>query len=382
MSDIQFLDNEFVINGVSSAQVAKTLQDSGFKNTAIAEIIGNWFIGVTGTVQPVGFQFQTDVETPNPDCGITYKRSFSHADWIDGESRVQAGMTPEELGFNARFHAIENEFDSIANQFTRIGNCMSELRSDLIGIVNELESKITALQNSIHETKPPPVKDLGFLGPVQLGEQTGILTKFGDDFEIIKYEPVKPPQWEIPKKDRIVFEPKEANPEDLITIVTDLPDVFTKEPGLEDLFGEGKNPTVGDIRRFAPNATLPSGVSLGSVIANMPAETKFNDINDAVSKITEHVVSQLDGNQTKAVREKVVKTDRTGTALINSGVAVLGVEETIATALSSAGLGTVSKLSGASTTEIATALSSAGLDTGLAKDLFAKAALTKALRNG
>jgi hypothetical protein len=40
-----------------------------------------------------------------------YTPSFSHTDWIDNRDRVQAGG---EDGFNARFHALEAEFDLLA----------------------------------------------------------------------------------------------------------------------------------------------------------------------------------------------------------------------------------------------------------------------------
>src|SRR5439155_12411403 len=48
---------------------------------------------------------------------ITYNRTFTHADWIDNEDVVQAGG---EKGFNAKFHALETEFDNISGVITQI----------------------------------------------------------------------------------------------------------------------------------------------------------------------------------------------------------------------------------------------------------------------
>jgi hypothetical protein len=295
-------------------------------------------------------------------------------------------MTPEELGFNARFHSLENEFDAIGAQFNNLGQCTAELRADLIGVVHELEAKITALQNSVHESLPPPDRGSDIFTPVKVGETTGILTKIGDDFQIIKYEPVPMPGPLVDPPDKVtipnkggVFVPKEVEPPVVLEVVKGL----QKTLDGTQLFTEGKGVTVGDLRTLAPGATLPGGQALGSVIATMPAETTFTDTNDAVAKITDHIVGQLSKTESKSVRKEVVnQPNRTGTALTNSGVTVLGVEDNVAAALGDAGLGTVGKLSGASTTEIATALTGAGLDAGLADDLFAKATLTKALRNG
>jgi hypothetical protein len=54
---------------------------------------------------------------------ITYTRTVSFNDYVDGETIVSAGGSD---GFNVRFHALENEFDNI---------------STTLGLVN------TALQN-------------------------------------------------------------------------------------------------------------------------------------------------------------------------------------------------------------------------------------------
>ena len=44
-------------------------------------------------------------------ANISYKRTFTHDDWIDNEDVVQAGG---EKGFNKKFHEFENELDEIS----------------------------------------------------------------------------------------------------------------------------------------------------------------------------------------------------------------------------------------------------------------------------
>ena len=150
---ISYVDDDLLINGTSTQSVVKVLKQSGMTAAGIAEIVGYWHIGATGNSRPPAFDFTTDVQSSDPTVVITYQRTFAHQDWVDGEDRVQAAATPEELGFNARFHAIENEFDAIRAQFVRLSAVMIDLRGDLSGVVRELESKITALQNELYDLR-------------------------------------------------------------------------------------------------------------------------------------------------------------------------------------------------------------------------------------
>ena len=40
------------------------------------------------------------IQPTEPGCAYTFTRTFEHADWLDFESLVQAGKTPEESGIN------------------------------------------------------------------------------------------------------------------------------------------------------------------------------------------------------------------------------------------------------------------------------------------
>lgn len=56
---------------------------------------------------------------------ITYTRTFTHTDWVDGESIVQAST---ENGFNARFHGCEQEFDAISATFGQVNASLKNLQ--------------------------------------------------------------------------------------------------------------------------------------------------------------------------------------------------------------------------------------------------------------
>ncbi len=386
---IELKNGEFILNGTSSTLITKTLQNAGLKDSAVAEIIGGWFVGVTGSANPAPFDFTTDVQTVDPSCAITYARDFAHVDWIDGESRVQAGLTPEELGFNARFHAIENEFDAIAAQFGQLGSCVSEIRSDLVGVVKELEAKITTMQNEIHalqQTKKTEQKPT-ILGTTKVADRDVLITQFADEFKFVDFasKPLVGGGGVVGPRPE-VFQPVEWKPQRFVDFSDGLRKTFTS-PEIVKIFEEKGGPvTVQDLRTSPATATLvlPTGEALGSVLAALPADTAFADPSAAVEVVLEHAVAGLPNANAGTVRESVLVGDaatRTGAALLNSGVAGLGVDDTTAKALSVAGLGTVGTLSVASPVLVATALSNAGVDPTVAGSLVARAGIARAVRN-
>jgi hypothetical protein len=382
---IEIKDGEFILNGTPSSVVAKTLQGAGLKESAVAEIIGGWFVGVTGAAQPVPVKVTTAVEDTDPKCTVTYNRDFTHIDWIDGESRVQAGMTPEELGFNARFHAIENEFDAVATQLNRFGSCAAGIRSDLAGVVKELEAKITALQNEIHarrqEEKPPTGPK--FLGTATVDDKPILITQIADEFKFVGFQeqPIRIPDLKIPVK------PVDPNPDPriLLDLTAGLTHVLTA-PGVEELWQAGGPVTVGDLRTSPRTATvvLPTGEALGAVLATMPANAEFDNPAVAVAEVVEHLVAGMSRETSTTVREHVVTGEaaaRTGGALLSSSVASLGFDEQVTHALAAAELGTVARLANAEPTVVANALRTAGLDPAGASGVLAQAVVARAVRN-
>jgi hypothetical protein len=158
------------------------------------------------------------------------------------------------------------------------------------------------------------------------------------------------------------------------------------QPQFGDLFEKGTPVTIGDVRNVGGTTVLPSGYALGSVLATMPAETSFANAGEAIAAITEHVVSGLPANTTKNLRESILSDEasgRTGTAVLNSSVAVVGADKDTTSALSEVGLGTVGKLSNTTSLDASRALTDAGLNFNedAIGGLVADAHLGRALRN-
>lgn len=57
---------------------------------------------------------------------ISYTRTFTHTDWVDGQSVVQAGGLD---GFNGRFHSYEGELDKISTTFGMVNTAIKNVQT-------------------------------------------------------------------------------------------------------------------------------------------------------------------------------------------------------------------------------------------------------------
>ena len=141
-----------LVFGIPARALVDALRAAGMADADVVTMVGQGIArsaGLTPQVDPAGFVFQTQVAQTAPECALTYQRLFTHPDFIDGVTVVQAGETPEELGFNQRFHSIEAEFDGISRDLHTASNCIAELRRELYGVVQELQAKITEIDQRL-----------------------------------------------------------------------------------------------------------------------------------------------------------------------------------------------------------------------------------------
>jgi hypothetical protein len=398
-STISLLQDEILIDGVSTKSVTQALTASGLQSGKVAEIVGFWYLGALGVTRPAPFDFATDVQATDPNCVVAYARQFEHVDWQDGESRVQAGTTAEELGFNARFHAIENELDAISDQFGSLGACVAEIRADLVGVVRELESKITALQNSIHDLTPPRPGPIGPIGPITTGglgivgsavvdNKDVFITQVGNEFRLIEFAgatvgrpttggPVLPTPG--------VFDPGKVTPDDFPVLVAQVEDLFA-HPAIKELVDRPGGATVAEIRAVTGAVVLPSGIGFASVIAAMPADARFTDAAGALAGVTSHLVGILPAPVVSGLKDAVLvdpaARDRTGSALLNTGINALSIDPAVEGALRGAGVTTIGGLSRVTVTDLQGMLGAAGTEVSTEKlrAVVARAQVARALR--
>jgi len=127
-----------------------TLIESGLNEPEAAQFVAGLILETVGRTRRT-FSYGTPFPAEDPACATTFERSFEHEDWIDGESVVQAETTASELGFNARFHRIENDLEALGRDVARAFACVAEMRESLRHVLDELRTEINRINSDLHE---------------------------------------------------------------------------------------------------------------------------------------------------------------------------------------------------------------------------------------
>ncbi|MEV7041719.1 hypothetical protein [Amycolatopsis sp. NPDC051061] len=145
-----------LVYGVPARTIVAALRGAGVPEDDVVAVLGR---AIARTSAPIAatatppFVFQTSVPQLAPQCELHFEPTFTHPDFVDGVTVVQAGETPTEIGFNRRFHAIETDLGGVAEALRTVSNCIKELRLELFGVVQELQVKITAIDHRIDPLK-------------------------------------------------------------------------------------------------------------------------------------------------------------------------------------------------------------------------------------
>jgi hypothetical protein len=103
------------------------------------------------------FNYSAAVAAAQPAaCRPDFVRSFSHIDWIDGESIVQAEETTMEDGFNSRFHSIEDDLDALASDVAQAFVCIGDQRAQIAQALIEIRTELNRLNTDVFECCDEP----------------------------------------------------------------------------------------------------------------------------------------------------------------------------------------------------------------------------------
>lgn len=154
---------EQLVFGIPARELVAALRGGGMADEHIVTVVGRAIATSAGlaavATATAPFVFHTQVAATAPECELKFKRKFIHPDFIDGVTVVQGGATPEEIGFNQRFHIIESDLDNVAHDLLTASNCMAEMRRELFGVVQELQLKITAIDSRLDAKTKDKEKD-------------------------------------------------------------------------------------------------------------------------------------------------------------------------------------------------------------------------------
>jgi hypothetical protein len=261
--------------------VYKTFIDS---NIAVADakvMAAQWLVD---NVYTAGRRFAYSQPFPATDAGsqpAPFARGFTHADWLDGESTVQAGKTPTEDGFNDRFHKIEADLDRLGALTTQSFASLNAMRASLSRVLEEVRDELNRLNADVAQLKQQegPITG-GIFGPIYRAPKFLGKTKLLNQSAQL---------WEM-EDGRIVSLPDAAQTatlpsNNLVLRAPDIAAILAVEPDIRAAFPEKVK--AGDLVEKFGDKLSSDGRPLRDLLAAVPATQEFDNLDAVVNKITE-----------------------------------------------------------------------------------------------
>jgi hypothetical protein len=135
--------------GLDPSQLVDEIVNKGVSKYDAAKLINN-LVAINLGQSPRHFVFSQPLPTVDPStCPPTFVRSFSHQDWIDGESVVQAGESADDKGFNWRFNALAADLDALHNDTENLYKCLSLIRGELVAALQNVAAELNRIDADI-----------------------------------------------------------------------------------------------------------------------------------------------------------------------------------------------------------------------------------------
>lgn len=136
------------IGDMAADDVYQTVLSKGLTASEAASFVAEWILVTTGKSKRV-FAYKQAFADTVPGCTSNFARSFTHTDWVDGESVVQASQTTGELGFNERFHRIEADLDSLGSNVAMAFTCLATLRHEMKNLLEEIRVELNRINGDL-----------------------------------------------------------------------------------------------------------------------------------------------------------------------------------------------------------------------------------------
>lgn len=141
--------------GVDPATLVDQIVNTGVNKYDAAKLV-NHLVAINLGQAPRHFVFSNPLPTTDPaPCAPTFARTFSHQDWIDGESVVQAGESADDKGFNWRFNALAQDIDALHTDTANLFQCLSSLRAQLVQALQDVAAELNRLDTDVATNHGP-----------------------------------------------------------------------------------------------------------------------------------------------------------------------------------------------------------------------------------
>lgn len=356
--------DQIEIGNVSASEVYAKLQESGISQVEAGLLVGQWIVDTFGKGKKV-FKYAPPVPEVDAACTSTFAREFAHADWVDGESVVQAETTPGEEGFNARFHKIEADIDALGAETAKSLACISSLRKAVHDALEQVRVAINQLNEDVYAccgggitTKPGTL-------PSSVSDLWGQLAlQHAGEFELhgqpmVLYSTQKG-LVALPKLATVTAHPQIGQ---RVVAAGKLAALFATHPEIAAQFGTGAVTKSALVQRFGGELAA-DGRSLVELVAMLPKAASFTSLSALVSAVADLEGAAMRSSPAEASALKTslgLQSDQA--AVADAGVSTLVfLSKTVKTALLEAGITTVRALANAEGDRLLRVLRAAGVD--------------------
>jgi hypothetical protein len=131
--------------GLNPETLVDQITNKGIPKYQAVQLVNN-LIAVNLGQSPRHFTFSQPLPTTDPStCPPTFVRSFSHQDWVDGESVVQASESADDKGFNWRFNALAADLDALHGDTENLYHCLATLRAELVSALQDVAAELSRI---------------------------------------------------------------------------------------------------------------------------------------------------------------------------------------------------------------------------------------------
>ena len=279
------------LDGMAPETLYQHLTTSGLSSVDAGILVGSWIYHNFGGGQRT-FAYGAPFEASDPNCTPTFARSFHHADWVDGESVVQAQPSTGEDGFNTRFHNIEADVDALSAEIARVFACVADMRAALHDRLAELGTELNRIDADVFnccQNTGPGTPAAGRRDVRQLGRQPGISRHVQARRQPCDHVAVGAGRHGAAGRPaagrRSGLRPARAERRGFSKFVADHPEVAKAFAG--------KQVSVADFVSQFGAQVLPDGTTVAEVMAGLPQSAIFPTVDDVDNALSEQAAGTL-----------------------------------------------------------------------------------------
>jgi hypothetical protein len=277
------------LDGKTPEAIFNDITAAGLSPSEAAVLLGNWILVNFGKTKRV-FNYKQAFPATDADCAAAFTRSFVHADWVDGESVVQAEQTAGEDGFNVRFHRIENDLDGLRADVVRAFTCLAEARASLRALLDEIRVEINKINTDVFEccgsTTPTGPGGLVTPGVFEMPKFVGVssfaekpVSIWQTDRGFIMLPSVQTVGLTLPDDPRI------TRPAETFTLVEE-------NPAIREAFGTRPFTKPQFLERFG-NLRTPGGKTMTELLDILPPQANFSNLDAMLDEVADREAAAL-----------------------------------------------------------------------------------------